>query len=192
MVGKAAMKCSLGAHPQLLGWSVYLCMWLCLVRWGFFCREVKMCRWISVFWSKDEESMKEMLRRSSVQITVLFRTVTHVVSAPSRGAFELSSMNFAFVKGARLTALETEPFYLSTEQAQHRQQHCELPHSVSSMCPNPVLEEPPVEVRRQFSLFMSCQSLASLPGGWAGCQLMPANMGTSRVWAGACSRFPGT
>lgn len=71
-------------------------------------------------------------------------------------------MNFALVKGARLTALETEPFYLSTEQVQHRQQHCELPPSVSSICLSPVLEEPPVEVRRQFSLFMSCQSLAWL------------------------------
>lgn len=147
-----------------------------------------MCRWSCVFWSQDEESIKELLRRNSIQITELFSTVTPMVSVPKQGLFEISSMTFALVKGARLTALETEPFYLSTEQVQHRQQHCELPHSVSSMCPKPVLEEPPVEVRRQFSLFMSCQSLASLSGG----HLMPAGMGTCRVWAGTCSRFQET
>ena len=96
---------------------------------------------------KTRRPVKEMLR-NSVQITVLFRTITQVVSVLNQGIFKINNMNFALVKGARLTALETEPFYLSTEQVQHRQQHCELPHSVSSICLNPVLEEPPVEVRR--------------------------------------------
>lgn len=64
------------------------------------------------------------------------------------GHSEIKEVNIALVKGARLTDLETEPFYLSTEQVQHRQQHCKLPHNVSSICLNPVLEEPPIEVRR--------------------------------------------
>ncbi|NXU03290.1 PRDM5 protein, partial [Buphagus erythrorhynchus] len=52
-----------------------------------------------------------------------------------------------------------------SEQVQHRQQHCELPHSVSSMCPNPVLEEPPVETHSEERPFQceECKALFRTP-----------------------------
>ncbi|KAM7051858.1 PR domain zinc finger protein 5 isoform 2-T2 [Acridotheres tristis] len=52
-----------------------------------------------------------------------------------------------------------------SEQAQHRQQHCELPHSVSSMCPNPVLEEAPVETHSEERPFQceECKALFRTP-----------------------------
>ncbi|NXA62242.1 PRDM5 protein, partial [Mohoua ochrocephala] len=52
-----------------------------------------------------------------------------------------------------------------SEQVQHRQQHCELPHSVSSMCPNPVLEEAPVETHSEERPFQceECKALFRTP-----------------------------
>ncbi|NXQ78033.1 PRDM5 protein, partial [Quiscalus mexicanus] len=52
-----------------------------------------------------------------------------------------------------------------SEQVQHRQQHCELPHSVSSMCPKPVLEEPPVETHSEERPFQceECKALFRTP-----------------------------
>ncbi|NXJ77040.1 PRDM5 protein, partial [Trogon melanurus] len=52
-----------------------------------------------------------------------------------------------------------------SEQVQHRQQHCELPHSVSSLCLNPVLEEPPVETHSEERPFQceECKALFRTP-----------------------------
>ncbi|NXC12926.1 PRDM5 protein, partial [Corythaeola cristata] len=52
-----------------------------------------------------------------------------------------------------------------SEQVQHRQQHCELPHSVSSVCLNPVLEEPPVETHSEERPFQceECKALFRTP-----------------------------
>ncbi|NXR60386.1 PRDM5 protein, partial [Rhadina sibilatrix] len=52
-----------------------------------------------------------------------------------------------------------------SEQVRHRQQHCELPHSVSSMYPNPVLEEPPVETHSEERPFQceECKALFRTP-----------------------------
>ncbi|KAL8206974.1 UNVERIFIED_CONTAM: hypothetical protein K2H54_038241 [Gekko kuhli] len=68
--------------------------------------------------------------------------------------------------GAILTALETEAFYLSTEQVQHSQQQCKLPHSkVSSKCLSPVLEDPPVETHSEERPFQceECKALFRTP-----------------------------
>ncbi|KAF1405545.1 PR domain zinc finger protein 5, partial [Spheniscus mendiculus] len=52
-----------------------------------------------------------------------------------------------------------------SEQVQHRQQHCELPHSVSSICLNPVLEEPPIETHSEERPFQceECKALFRTP-----------------------------
>uniref|UniRef100_A0A8V0XHA4 Zinc finger protein n=1 Tax=Gallus gallus TaxID=9031 RepID=A0A8V0XHA4_CHICK len=52
-----------------------------------------------------------------------------------------------------------------SEQVQHRHQHCELPHSVSSICLNPVLEEPPVETHSEERPFQceECKALFRTP-----------------------------
>ncbi|NWS47816.1 PRDM5 protein, partial [Probosciger aterrimus] len=52
-----------------------------------------------------------------------------------------------------------------SEQVQHRQQHCELPHSVSSICLSPVLEEPPVETHSEERPFQceECKALFRTP-----------------------------
>ncbi|XP_034627751.1 PR domain zinc finger protein 5 isoform X4 [Trachemys scripta elegans] len=52
-----------------------------------------------------------------------------------------------------------------SEQVQHRQQHCKLPHSVSSMCLNPVLEEPPIETHSEERPFQceECKALFRTP-----------------------------
>ncbi|KAM7167929.1 PR domain zinc finger protein 5 isoform 3-T3 [Macrochelys suwanniensis] len=52
-----------------------------------------------------------------------------------------------------------------SEQVQHRQQHCKLPHSVSSICLNPVLEEPPIETHSEERPFQceECKALFRTP-----------------------------
>ncbi|XP_074445098.1 PR domain zinc finger protein 5 isoform X3 [Larus michahellis] len=52
-----------------------------------------------------------------------------------------------------------------SEQVQHRQQHCELPPSVSSICLSPVLEEPPVETHSEERPFQceECKALFRTP-----------------------------
>ncbi|NXC35365.1 PRDM5 protein, partial [Campylorhamphus procurvoides] len=52
-----------------------------------------------------------------------------------------------------------------SEQVQHRQQHCELPPSVSSVCLSPVLEEPPVETHSEERPFQceECKALFRTP-----------------------------
>ncbi|XP_050802389.1 PR domain zinc finger protein 5 isoform X6 [Gopherus flavomarginatus] len=52
-----------------------------------------------------------------------------------------------------------------SEQVQHRQQHCKLPPSVSSICLNPVLEEPPIETHSEERPFQceECKALFRTP-----------------------------
>ncbi|XP_019350366.1 PR domain zinc finger protein 5 isoform X4 [Alligator mississippiensis] len=52
-----------------------------------------------------------------------------------------------------------------SEQVQHRQQHCKLPHNVSSICLNPVLEEPPIETHSEERPFQceECKALFRTP-----------------------------
>ncbi|XP_040411733.1 PR domain zinc finger protein 5 isoform X6 [Cygnus olor] len=55
--------------------------------------------------------------------------------------------------------------YKNHKKVQHRQQHCELPHSVSSICLNPVLEEPPIETHSEERPFQceECKALFRTP-----------------------------
>ncbi|NWX53090.1 PRDM5 protein, partial [Steatornis caripensis] len=46
---------------------------------------------------------------------------------------------------------------------QHRQQHCELPHSVSSLCLSPVLEEPPTHSEARPFQCEECKALFRTP-----------------------------
>ncbi|XP_030420495.1 PR domain zinc finger protein 5 isoform X5 [Gopherus evgoodei] len=52
-----------------------------------------------------------------------------------------------------------------SEQVQHRQQHCKLPPSVSSICLNPVLDEPPIETHSEERPFQceECKALFRTP-----------------------------
>ncbi|KAM9028344.1 PR domain zinc finger protein 5 isoform 10-T10 [Ara ararauna] len=55
--------------------------------------------------------------------------------------------------------------YKNHKKVQHRQQHCKLPHSVSSIYLNPVLEEPPVETHSEERPFQceECKALFRTP-----------------------------
>ncbi|XP_050802393.1 PR domain zinc finger protein 5 isoform X10 [Gopherus flavomarginatus] len=55
--------------------------------------------------------------------------------------------------------------YKNHKKVQHRQQHCKLPPSVSSICLNPVLEEPPIETHSEERPFQceECKALFRTP-----------------------------
>ncbi|XP_030420499.1 PR domain zinc finger protein 5 isoform X9 [Gopherus evgoodei] len=55
--------------------------------------------------------------------------------------------------------------YKNHKKVQHRQQHCKLPPSVSSICLNPVLDEPPIETHSEERPFQceECKALFRTP-----------------------------
>ncbi|XP_063271076.1 PR domain zinc finger protein 5 isoform X3 [Prinia subflava] len=112
----------------------------------------------------DSQQALTSLRCEAVLLTSLescCNASLWVISFKVHEIFECQECDKKFISANQLK----RHMITHSEQVQHRQQHCELPHSVSSMCPNPVLEEPPVETHSEERPFQceECKALFRTP-----------------------------